>query len=154
MLHEVTHQVLSKSRVIDEGFTDKHLSVRESLVVVDHARFQIVVAHEVGHITNLVLESLLTSDHCRTSRVETLHDGVQFLSSLHPNIVFVPSFLHLVADAPDDDGRVVAVSQHHVGDVLVGVLVIEWPIIARFPFVESLVEYQQTEGVADVQELW
>ena len=125
-----------------------------ALVVIDHTRLQVVVAHKVGHFAYLVLKSLLAGYHGWARWVQALHDGVQFLGSLHARIVFVPCFLHLIAYAPNNDRWMIAVSQHHIGDVLMGILIIEGGVIARLPFVESLIEYQETERIADVQEFW
>ena len=47
----------------------------------------------------------------------------------------------------------ISVAQHHVGNVAVGIVIIERFVISRLPFVESLVEDQQTECVAHGEEL-
>ena len=118
VLHEVAHEVLTQSRVIDERLAHEHLTGGKTLMVGYHPRFQIVVSHEIRHIGNSVLESLLAGEHRRACGVQRLYRRVQFPGSVHAFIVLVPSLTHFVSDAPDDNGRMVTVSQHHVSDVV------------------------------------
>ena len=63
----------------------------------------------------------------------------------------------LVADAPDDDARVVAVARHHVADVgrrplteEAGVVVL---VLGLVPAVEGLVHHEEAEAIGDVEQL-
>ena len=122
-------------------------------MVGNHAWLKIVVTHEVGNIGNLVLKSLLTGKHRGTSRVESLHYGVKFTGAVYSLIVSLPCLAHLVAYAPYDYRRMVTVAKNHVGDVLMGIVVVERLVISRLPLVESLVEHKKSECVADGEEL-
>ena len=119
-----------------------------------HPWFQIIVAHKVCNICYLVFKALLAGKHSRTSRVKALHYGIQFLCSIDAFIILIPCFLHLIAYAPHDYRGMITVPQHHVSNVLMSIIVIERCIIAGLPLVESLIEHQQSERIADGKKLW
>ena len=97
---------------------------------------------------------------------EVVHAGRDGPGGIHPQDLFaeVPGNLHavvigasgnLVADAPHDDARVVAVAFHHDLQVAFAIFVEETGIVVRVlgdaPLVESLVDDQQAHAVAGIQ---
>ena len=119
-----------------------------ALVVGYHTVFKIVVSHKVSHLAKLVGEALLTCHHSGASGVEFLHDIIQFVCSFHSLIIRFPCLTHLITYAPYNHRGMISVAQHHVGNVAMGIIVIERFVISRFPFVESLVENEQSKSIA------
>ena len=100
-----------------------------TLVVGYHTWFEIIVADEVSHIAKLIFKSLLACNHGWTCWVKVLHDVVEFLGTIHSLQIFLPRLTHLVAYAPHNHRGVITVTKHHIGNILMSVIVIERLII-------------------------
>ena len=90
----------------------------------------------------------------RARVVERAHLVGKLLAECGAAIHF--KFRNLVADSPDHDRRMIAVPQHHRRNILLPpfievAAVIELDLV-RLPHVERLIENQQAEAVARVQE--
>ena len=118
-----------------------------ALVVGYHAVFKIVVSYKVGHLAKLILKALLTCHHSGARGIELLHNVIQFAGAVHSLIIRFPCLTHLISNAPHYHRGMISVAQHHVGNIPVGILVIERFVISRLPFVECLIENKQSECV-------
>ena len=119
-----------------------------ALVVGYHTVFKIVVSYKVGHLAKLILKALLTCHHSGARGIELLNNVIQFAGAVHSLVIRLPCLTHLISNAPHYHRGMISVAQHHVGNIPVGILVIERFVISRLPFVECLIEHKQSEGVA------
>ena len=118
-----------------------------ALVVGYHAVFKIVVSYKVGHLTKLIGKALLARHHRRSCGVELLHNVIEFTGAVHSLIIRFPCLTHLITDTPYYHRWMIPVAQHHIGNVIMSILVVERFVISRLPFVECLIENKQSECV-------
>ena len=115
----------------------------------------VVEARHIHHLGKTVLQRFVGTVHAlcdRTCGVEAVAEILQILRELTASGVVL--FRNLVTYRPHDDGRMVAVGQHEVLDILLPPLLEETGVavlaLGVDPHVEALGHHHHTEGVAEV----
>ena len=123
---------------------------------VHAVRAEIVVAEDVHDVLETVETRLHVVAAAVTGRVESSSDDAggraPMARALGPSL-----FADLVADAPHDDARVIAVTPHHVPQILFGPIGKEQVVVIRRllfrPAVEGFIQDQEAHPVGQVEQL-
>ena len=116
--------------------------------------YAIVEARYIHGLGKAALQGIFCLIHTlgnRAGRVVLMTDILQMLRNLHTFLA--PLFRNLVADAPHDDARMVAVVLYQIGDILIAPLLEELGVAVLAlrinPHIETLCHDHHTEGIAD-----
>ena len=112
--------------------------------------YAIVEARHVHHLGKSTLQGSLCSIHTlgnRAGRVVLMTDILQMLGNLHT--LLAPLLRNLVADAPHDDARMVAMVLHKICDIPVTPFLEELGVailaLRINPHIEALCHHHHTE---------
>ena len=117
--------------------------------------YAVVESRHIHHLGKTALQGFLSPVHALcdgTSGVKQMTESLQMAGYLAP--LFTALFRNLVADAPHDDARVVAVGEDEVLDIAVAP-VVEETGIAVFalridPHIKAFCHHHHTQRVADI----
>ena len=140
-----------RSTEIRQFLSHQELAFREFLMVGKHSSFEVVVTHHIGYSRELLVMTILASNAHLPSWFQLMDEVLQHLCPCYTFARSIPCLLQFVAFAPCHHAWVVSVANNHIAQVGFPPLVKVFSIIARLPFVESLVDDDKSHFVAEVE---
>ena len=94
---------------------------------------------------------VLRRENCHTTRFFLVNKILQHFCTFHSFIRAFPRFLQLVSDTPQNNRRMITVTQQHILHIFLPPFVKIFGIITGFPFIKCLIDYDKSHTVTHIQ---